>query len=441
MSITSNTPHFSAIYNDPEAGDIANAYQIQVDDNSDFSSPEWDSGTGVTITNITAGNRSSDIIYSGATLIHNTTYYYRIKFWDDEGNEGVWSTETASFLADLNAKPSAPDTLKTESNANPINLPNPTPEFTAIYRDSDAGDIALKYQIQVNTASTFTGTTLWDSGSGGTALSGTGCLVNTVCEAITYAGDQLSGGITYYWRIKFWDDDSGEGVWSSQTATFSLETQEPSSKILYPRDGDDLSALPKIIGTASDAQTAVDFVRVSIKDLTADKWYSGTGFVATSEVWLLADGAENWTYISPVWTNGGRYTIKSRATDTAQNEEKTASATFTFDTTNGERGSVSAESIRIADTTNYIVYFPVSIELNTGDKMEVIFNSGAYAFTGSLAESDITVQSASGSISGSVDLVNSTGTTVVSTITGSVAVGDVLEMRFSNNKVKNPAST
>jgi len=82
-----------------------------------------------------------------------------------------------------------------------------------------------------------------------------------------------------------------------------LETQEPVSKILYPKDGDDLSKLPKIIGTASDAQTAVDFVKISLKNEINGKWYSGTGFVAETETWLMADGAERWSYIAPNWEN------------------------------------------------------------------------------------------------------------------------------------------
>ncbi len=257
----------------------------------------------MTITDITEGNRSSDIIYSGSTLVHDTTYYYKIKFWDDAGDEGAWSTVESSFLANLNQLPTASDTLRTESNSNPINISDITPEFTAIYRDTDAGDIANKYHIQVNTSSTFTGTTLWDSGSAGNALSGTGCLVDTTCEEISYDGNALTGGVTYYWRIKFWDDDNGEGAWSTEEARFSLETQEPTSKILYPKDGDDLSKLPKIIGSASDAQTAVDFVRISIKDNSAGKWYSGTGFVANTETWLMAQGAEKWTYDAPIWEN------------------------------------------------------------------------------------------------------------------------------------------
>lgn len=71
----------------------------------------------------------------------------------------------------------------------------------------------------------------------------------------------------------------------------------------------------------------------------------------------------------------------------------------------------------------------------------MVFNSGAYAFTGSLVDADITLQSASGSITGSSDVIDSTGTTVTTSITGSVEVGDVIEMDFNNNKIKNPAST
>ncbi|MEE8306506.1 MAG: SBBP repeat-containing protein, partial [Gammaproteobacteria bacterium] len=41
--LSGTVPRFSAIYNDPNGGDIANGYSIQVDDNSDFSSPIWDS--------------------------------------------------------------------------------------------------------------------------------------------------------------------------------------------------------------------------------------------------------------------------------------------------------------------------------------------------------------------------------------------------------------
>ncbi|MFH1046421.1 MAG: LamG-like jellyroll fold domain-containing protein, partial [Candidatus Omnitrophota bacterium] len=41
-NISSATPHFSAIYDDPDTSDTAISYRIQVDNNQDFSSPLWD---------------------------------------------------------------------------------------------------------------------------------------------------------------------------------------------------------------------------------------------------------------------------------------------------------------------------------------------------------------------------------------------------------------
>jgi hypothetical protein len=45
----------------------------------------------------TQGTRSPNLSYSGASLASSTTYYWRIKFWDDKNAEGAWSTTTATF--------------------------------------------------------------------------------------------------------------------------------------------------------------------------------------------------------------------------------------------------------------------------------------------------------------------------------------------------------
>ena len=98
--ISDNTPEFTAIYADPDSGDQAVSYQLQVDDASDFSSPIWDSGKTALATT-TEGNRIAAIEYAGSALASSTDYYWRIKFWDDEDAEGSWSTSTATFdLAD-----------------------------------------------------------------------------------------------------------------------------------------------------------------------------------------------------------------------------------------------------------------------------------------------------------------------------------------------------
>ena len=39
---------------------------------------------------------------------------------------------------------------------------------------------------------------------------------------LSYTGSALASSTTYYWRIKFWDASTNEGVWSTATSTFIL---------------------------------------------------------------------------------------------------------------------------------------------------------------------------------------------------------------------------
>jgi len=97
-TVSDPTPEFSAIYNDPNAGDLAPWYRIQVStsSNGDWLHAYWDSGTS-TMATTTESNRSPDIIYAGSSLASSTTYYWRIRFSDDAGKEGAWSTATSTF--------------------------------------------------------------------------------------------------------------------------------------------------------------------------------------------------------------------------------------------------------------------------------------------------------------------------------------------------------
>ncbi|NIS80733.1 MAG: hypothetical protein GTO14_11115, partial [Anaerolineales bacterium] len=91
--ITDPTPAFSAIYEDPDPGDTANKYRVEVNTQSDFAGTVmWDSGaSGTTMADTITGNRSPDIIYAGSGLQNATTYYWRITFWDDSNAQGTVS--------------------------------------------------------------------------------------------------------------------------------------------------------------------------------------------------------------------------------------------------------------------------------------------------------------------------------------------------------------
>lgn len=221
------TPEFSAIFNDPDTGNTGDFYQIQVNTASDFSGTEmWDSGLQ-SMTSTAIGARSPDISYNGTTLSPDgTTYYWRIKFADNWGGVSPWSS-TSQFT--MNISPNVPTVLYTESTTDPTQVTDLTPEFSAVFSDSNSSDTGDYYQIQVNTTSAFNGTSMWDSG-----LQSITSITNGARSSdISYNGTTLStDGTTYYWRIKFADNYGAVSDWSS-TGQFTMNTTPNIPSALY----------------------------------------------------------------------------------------------------------------------------------------------------------------------------------------------------------------
>ena len=83
------TPALAFKVSDPNGDDLS-AYQIQVDNNSDFSSPVWDSGK--TTTGGPWADDATVIVDVGATLARGVLYYWRVRVWDDSDLVGAWTT-------------------------------------------------------------------------------------------------------------------------------------------------------------------------------------------------------------------------------------------------------------------------------------------------------------------------------------------------------------
>lgn len=76
---------------DPDLGDTRSAYQVQIDNNSDFSLPEDDSCLPSPGT-CSPGHRSTT--YSppmAAAISFDATYYWRVRVWDSQGAVSDWS--------------------------------------------------------------------------------------------------------------------------------------------------------------------------------------------------------------------------------------------------------------------------------------------------------------------------------------------------------------
>ena len=172
------------------------------------------------------GNDANAVTVTVVDQLRASTGTYNTGFvWSGSTKLGVVVVE---IKPSTNSAPTAPttpysnDDTAQSGQANPTNLSDPTPAFSAIYNDPDSGDIANKYRVEVNTASDFTGTVMWDSGSSGTSMSNT--TAGNRCPDITYAGSALANNTTYYWRIRFWDDDNTAGTVSAtqQFTTLTL---------------------------------------------------------------------------------------------------------------------------------------------------------------------------------------------------------------------------
>jgi len=220
--VTDTTPEFSAIFSDPDASDTGVYYEVEVNTQSDFlGTVMWDS-TKTAISPITNGSRSTDVSYAGTTLsLNGTTYYWRMRFWDNNGAVSNWS-QTSNFT--MSGNPLSPTYLKTDGMENPKWILSTTPKFSALHTDPNS-DSANYYEIEVNSNSSFTGTVMWDTGK----VSMTSTPSGQRSPDITYAGTALTGSsaTTYYWRIRFWDTDGNVSSWS-QTATFKdlIQTEE-----------------------------------------------------------------------------------------------------------------------------------------------------------------------------------------------------------------------
>jgi len=154
-----------------------------------------------------------------------------------------------------NFAPGEPIRLKVEGQLNPVNVATLNPTFSARAVDPDLWDLFSAYQIHVSTSSDFTGL-VWDSTKTAISPSAGGWFIPDV----TYSGDSLSASTTYYWKIRFWDDDDAQGLWSTDISTFSVV--EPPVVPIFRENAQNLTYVYDSVGNitqitdASDTDTA-----------------------------------------------------------------------------------------------------------------------------------------------------------------------------------------
>lgn len=301
----------------------------------------------------------------------------------------IYAQRKVSLLTTIGAEelenhPPSALSLLTEGEVNPTAITDMTPEFSAIFSDSDStSDTGTYYQIQVNTSSDFTGTTMWDSTQ--TAISPE--LSSGIrSQDISYNGTALSEGTTYYWRMKFWDNNSyaNEGNWSiAEFTTYINEWRSPDlpyrrSIAVGNTSGGTLTNEDVLITIDTAAlvateklQTDCDDIRFTDSDGSSalEYWVEGGCNTNSTKIWvriptLLSDGKTIYMYYGSstlengeeTW-NGNIYMYADATCPTGWTRASSLDDTFlfgstTFGTTGGSNSHSQGDAICTSSSIN-----------------------------------------------------------------------------------------
>jgi hypothetical protein len=188
-----------------------------------------------------------------------------------------------------------------------------------------------------------TSTTMWWSGKAFAASSQTFvAATGTTTWLLAMPANDLTSGDSY--SVIAEATDSAKNVGTSSTVSFTYgttttATTPPTVSVIYPVDHTTYGAdwTGTITGTASSnsgASTTIASTQVAIEDTTADQWWSGKAFAASSQTFVAATGTTTWLLAMPAndLTSGDSYAVIAQATDSAGNVANSSTVTFTYKT-------------------------------------------------------------------------------------------------------------
>jgi hypothetical protein len=186
MLVTDYTPLFNWSNVLPAPGTSFKYYEIEADDNIDFSSPEVSATT-------TLNDATNSEYQQGSDLASNTKFYWRVRAFNTDDHFSGWSTVWYLRMAILPPQ-----------NITKVDNPDPTkplkPSFT--WDPATGPGTISNYTIQISTVSNFSS-----------------LLVNATTINPSYSLiNNLPAGKTIYWRVRV-NGANGPSAWS--TASFT----------------------------------------------------------------------------------------------------------------------------------------------------------------------------------------------------------------------------
>jgi hypothetical protein len=210
--LTDFTPNMSAIYNDDNLSSVALAAQVQVGADTDWNTIEkWNSPwIYFTIATPIPGERIPDVIYNGASLSNNVTYYWRVRIRTNANCATDWS-DAAYFRVHVISMPDQ--------------ATNPTPA-------DGATGVSLTPTLSWDPANGATGYTIYFGTSSTPPVAGNSA-------GTSYPPGTLTADTTYFWHVDAFNEDG-----FTDGALWFFVTGGMPSKALNPDPANDADNVP-----------------------------------------------------------------------------------------------------------------------------------------------------------------------------------------------------
>lgn len=212
------TPAFSALFNHQSSLATVSQARVQISANAAFSTIVWNSGWRP-ISTTTAGNRCSDIAFTGTPLGAGQTYYWRIRFRNTTADTTPWNIEQAGFT--------------TQSGA-----PNQNPSLAPLADQFVSEGVLLT--VHVSGSDPDMGQVLSysaDDGAGGPLPSG--AAFSPTLQDFTWTPNFAQAGV---YAIRFTVTDNGSPPLSASQTIYVVVTDQASAPALLHVGNDSAQA-------------------------------------------------------------------------------------------------------------------------------------------------------------------------------------------------------
>lgn len=297
----------SAVVTDAGAGvDRVRMTVRRLSDNKYWDGSTWGSASGSQIAALADGQWSIGLVDTSTESL----YRVLVIAWDVDGNKTTNTPDTASVF-EVVSDTDVPDST--------IDDPGIVDEgqLTLTGTASDASSAVLRVRVRVRRE----GDGQYWNGSAWTGVVNTWTNA-TGAETWSFGPVPVTAGSYTVWAYAI-DDAGNVETWADGRPSISItvanpDADPPDTSIDDP--GAVTAGLVSITGSATDAASGVDRVRVRVRRLGSTEYWDGTSWVMNSNSWVTAVGTSSWT-LPDVDVSAGRYRVWAYSVDGAGNVE------------------------------------------------------------------------------------------------------------------------